>query len=89
MKSAVALGAAAVLLSAVACGTTKADGPAAAAARSVHAGSTSGCPARSAYTTEVTTAGHVAWQVSLPTAADQQGIVVQPLVIGGVAVAAE
>jgi outer membrane protein assembly factor BamB len=92
MQSAVALGAAAVLLSAAACGTTKASAPAAAvSASSVSASSVSasGCPTRSAYATEVTAAGHIAWQVSLPTAADQQGIVVQPLVIGGVTVVTE
>ena len=47
------------------------------------------CPTRSAFATEVTGSGHVAWQVRLPTDVQQQGIVLQPLVIGGVAVFAE
>jgi outer membrane protein assembly factor BamB len=86
--------AAAVLLSAVACGATKAAGPAAtspAAARGPAAASpaSGGCPTRGAWATEVTAAGRVAWQVKLPTDAQQQGVVVQPLVIGGVAVFAE
>ena len=87
--------AAAVLLSAVACGTTRgAVGPAApptrsAAARSASAPGSGSCPTRRAYATEVTAAGRVAWQVSLPTAAQQQGIAAQPLVISGVAVFAE
>lgn len=95
MKSAVALGcaAAAVLLSAVACGTTKPDGPAAAtpsaAASSAPAPDLGTCPARGAWATEVTSAGRVAWQVRLPTAAQQQGVVLQPLVIDGVAILAE
>jgi outer membrane protein assembly factor BamB len=85
---------AAVLLSAVACGTTKAAGPAAAgppsaAARSASAPDAGTCPTRRAWATAITSTGHVAWQVSLPTAAQQQGIVLQPLVIGGVAVFAE
>jgi outer membrane protein assembly factor BamB len=90
---AVGCAAAAVLLSAVACGTTKPARPAAAgpsaAARSATASGSGTCPARSAWATEVTAAGHVAWQVRLPTAAQQQGIVLQPLVIGGVALFAE
>jgi outer membrane protein assembly factor BamB len=86
--------AAAVLLSVVACGTTEAAGPAAvakpsAAAPSAPASDAGTCQDRSAWATEVTAAGHVAWQVRLPTAAQQQGIVLQPLVIGGVAVFAE
>jgi outer membrane protein assembly factor BamB len=87
--------AAAVLLSAVACGTTKSADPAAAAAtpsaaaRGAAVSDSGTCPARSAWATEVTGTGHVAWQVSLPTAAQQQGIVVQPLIVGGVAVFAE
>ena len=88
-----------VLLSAVACGTTKPAGPAAAGARSAvtpsaaHRGAMASnagtCPTRTAWATEVTSAGHLAWQVRLPTAAQQQGIVLQPLVLGGVAVFAE
>jgi outer membrane protein assembly factor BamB len=85
---------AAVLLSAVACGTTKAAGPAAAGtpsagARSASAPDSGTCPTRRAWATEITSTGHVAWQVSLPTAAQQQGVVLQPLVIGGAAVFAE
>lgn len=93
---------AAVLLSVVACGTTKPAGPAAArpatpptatAPSAAHPGATASdtgsCPTRSAWATEVTSAGHVAWQVGLPTAAQQQGIVLQPLLIGGMAVFAE
>jgi outer membrane protein assembly factor BamB len=91
---AVGCAAAAVLLSAVACGTTKAADPAAAATpsaagRSAAASDSGTCPARSAWATEVTDGGRVAWQVSLPTAAQQQGIVLQPLIIGGVGVFAE
>jgi outer membrane protein assembly factor BamB len=86
--------AAAVLLSAVACGAPRAAGHAATgkppvAARSAAASDPGACPARSAWATEVTAAGRVAWQVRLPTAAQQQGVVLQPLVIGGVAVFAE
>ena len=85
---------AAVLLAAAACGTTKAAGPAAAGhpsavARSASAPDAGTCPTRRAWATAITAAGHVAWQVSLPTAAQQQGVVLQPLVIGGVAVFAE
>ena len=47
------------------------------------------CPTRRAWATEVTATGHVAWQVRLPTDAQQQGVVVQPLVVGGVGVFAE
>ena len=95
MKSAVAVGcaAAAVLLSAVACGTNKPDRPAAAtpsaAARSTPAPDSGTCPARGAWATEVTSAGRVAWQVRLPTAAQQQGIVLQSLAVDGVALFAE
>jgi outer membrane protein assembly factor BamB len=121
-RSALAVGcaAAAVLLSAVACGTTRAAGPAAAAtaptvtaptvtaptvtaptvtaptvtaptatAPGAAATDSGTCPTRSAFATEVTGSGHVAWQVRLPTDVQQQGIVLQPLVIGGVAVFAE
>jgi outer membrane protein assembly factor BamB len=100
---AVGCAAAAVLLSVVACGTTKAAGPPdgartgtapsgtapASAARGAAAADSGSCPARSAFATKVTGSGHVAWQVRLPTAAQQQGIVLQPIVIGGVAVFAE
>jgi len=89
---AIGCAAAAVLLSTVACCTTKAAGPAAtspAAGRSTAAADSGACPTRSAWATEVTAAGRVAWQVKLPTDAQQQGVVVQPLVIGGVAVFAE
>ena len=48
-----------------------------------------GCPTRTAWATEVTATGHIAWQVSLPTATQQQGIVVQPLAVAGVGVFAE
>jgi outer membrane protein assembly factor BamB len=95
-RSALAVGcaAAAVLLSAVACGTTKtaghvATGKPSAAARSAAVSDAGTCPARSAFATEVTGSGRVAWQVRLPTDVQQQGIVLQPLVIGGVAVFAE
>jgi outer membrane protein assembly factor BamB len=88
---------AAVLLSAVACGTTKPAAPTATApapgAPSANGGAVASeagsCPPRSAWATEVTSAGRVAWQVRLPTAAQQQGIVLQPLVIGGMAIFAE
>jgi outer membrane protein assembly factor BamB len=91
---AVGCAAAAVLLSAIACGTTKGAVPAAAGtpsagARSAFAPDAGACPTRRAWATKITSAGHVAWQVSLPTAAQQQGVVLQPLVIAGVAVFAE
>jgi outer membrane protein assembly factor BamB len=95
---AVGCAAAAVLLSVVACGTTGAVGPAAGArSGTARSGAAAGgaatdsgsCPARGAFATKVTAAGHVAWQVKLPTDVQQQGIVLQPLVIGGAAVFAE
>ena len=95
---AVGCAAAAVLLSVVACGTTKAVGAPdgarsgtapAAAARGAATADSAACPARSAFAAKVTGTGHVAWRVRLPTAAQQQGIVLQPIVIGGVAVFAE
>jgi outer membrane protein assembly factor BamB len=95
---AVGCAAVAVLLSAVACGTTKAAAPGAATpaasapsagARTATASDSGTCPTRSAWATDVTSAGRVAWQVRLPTAAQQQGVVIAPLVIGGVAVFAE
>ena len=98
MRPAFAAGcaAAAVLLSAVACATPTAEhAPASqspagqAAARPVTASTIPGCPTRRAYATKVTSAGHVAWQDSLPTDPVMEGIVLQPLVFGRVAVFAE
>jgi outer membrane protein assembly factor BamB len=66
-----------------------ATGPAAAGPSGGRSAATAGpgdCPTRRAWATEVTATGHVAWQVSLPTDAQQQGVVVQPLVVGGVGV---
>jgi outer membrane protein assembly factor BamB len=69
-----------------------ATGPAAAGPSGGRSAATAGpgdCPTRRAWATEVTATGYVAWQVSLPTDAQRQGVVVQPLVVGGVGVFAE
>jgi outer membrane protein assembly factor BamB len=68
--------------------------PAAAISSSASAAPTpsTGCgpfPPRRAWIDDVNSAGKVAWQLRLPTDPTQQGIALQPLVIGGVAVIAE
>jgi outer membrane protein assembly factor BamB len=71
---------------------TTAPRPAATGPSGARSASTAGpgdCPTRRAWATEVTATGHIAWQVRLPTAAQQQGVVVQPLAVGRVGVFAE
>ena len=89
---AIGCAAAAVMLSTVACGATKGAVPGAArpaAVRSAAHPATVSCPTRRAFATEVTSTGRIAWQVSLPTDAVMQGVVLQPLVIDGVGILAE